>query len=99
MNHSFRSLGVSADVERKLADHGILEPFYIQSLVLPEAIAGRDILAKSPTGSGKTRAFDLPIVERLDSRSAQPAALVLVPTRELAVQVAEAISSFSSGNG
>jgi superfamily II DNA/RNA helicase len=64
---------------------------------LPEAIAGRDILAKSPTGSGKTLAFGLPIVERLDSRSAQPAALVLVPTRELALQVAEEISSFSSG--
>jgi superfamily II DNA/RNA helicase len=99
MSQGFAPLGVSADVERKLADRGIVEPFYIQSLVLPEAIAGRDILAKSPTGSGKTLAFGLPIVERLDRNDARPSALVLVPTRELALQVADEIGSFSSGRG
>jgi ATP-dependent RNA helicase RhlE len=99
MKHSFGALGVSAAVEQALADRGIVEPFIIQSLVLPDAIAGRDILAKSPTGSGKTLAFALPIVERLDSSGGQPAALVLVPTRELALQVADDIASFSAANG
>ena len=52
MKQSFSALGVSAAVEQALAARGMVEPFYIQSLVLPDAIAGRDILAKSPTGSG-----------------------------------------------
>jgi superfamily II DNA/RNA helicase len=99
MSQSFNALGVSADVERKLADRGIVEPFTIQSLVLPEAIAGRDILAKSPTGSGKTLAFGLPLVERIPADGNRPEALVLVPTRELALQVADEIGSFSSAKG
>jgi len=99
MNQSFAALGVSGDVERKLADRGIVRPFPIQSLVLPEAIAGRDILAKSPTGSGKTLAFGLPVVERLDPNGSRPQALVLVPTRELALQVADEIGSFGPARG
>jgi ATP-dependent RNA helicase RhlE len=99
MNHSFCALGVSAAVEQALADRGIVEPFTIQSLVLPDAIAGRDILARSPTGSGKTLAFGLTIVERLDPAGARPEALVLVPTRELALQVAEEVGSFASAKG
>src|SRR3954454_22095966 len=94
---SFGSLGVTAEIERKLVSRGFVEPFYIQSLVLPEAIRGRDILAKSPTGSGKTLAFGLPLGERLSEDGNRPEALVLVPTRELALQVAEEIGSFSSG--
>jgi ATP-dependent RNA helicase RhlE len=93
---SFGSLGVTAEIERKLVARGFVEPFYVQSLVLPEAIRGRDILAKSPTGSGKTLAFGVPIVERLSEDGNRPEALVLVPTRELALQVAEEIGSFSS---
>ena len=62
-----------------------------QSFVLPDALAGLDVLAKSPTGSGKTLAFAIPIVERTTSRDKRPSALVLVPTRELAVQVTEAL--------
>src|SRR3954447_5384547 len=93
---SFGSLGVTAEIERKLVSRGFVEPFYIQSLVLPEAIRGRDILAKSPTGSGKTLAFGVPIVERLSEDGNRPEALVLVPTRELALQVAEEIGTFSS---
>jgi superfamily II DNA/RNA helicase len=99
MNHSFCALGVSAAVEQALADRGIVEPFTIQSLVLPDAIAGRDILGRSPTGSGKTLAFGLTIVERLESTSARPEALVLVPTRELALQVAEEVGSFAAAKG
>ena len=99
MKHSFSALGVSAAVEQALAALGFAEPFFIQSLVLPDAIAGRDILAKSPTGSGKTLAFGIPIVERLDRDSARPEALVLVPTRELAIQVAEEVELVRVGEG
>ena len=65
MSHqSFRELGVSARVSDALAARSIHVPFTIQSLVLPDALAGLDVLAKSPTGSGKTLAFAIPIVER-----------------------------------
>jgi ATP-dependent RNA helicase RhlE len=84
----FRSLGVSEAVSNGLAVRGIAAPFQIQALVIPEALAGGDILAKSPTGSGKTLAFAIPIVERLNTDD-RPAALVLVPTRELCAQVTD----------
>src|SRR5258708_17965232 len=96
---SFSALGVSAAVEHALAARGITEPFKIQSLLLPDALAGRDVLAKAPTGSGKTLAFGIPLVERIDPKGAAPVALVLVPTRELALQVADAISSFARVKG
>jgi len=72
-----------------LAARGIATPFQIQALVIPEALSGGDVLAKSPTGSGKTLAFAIPIVQRLDPADPRPGALVLVPTRELCVQVTE----------
>ncbi|HEX8099470.1 MAG TPA: DEAD/DEAH box helicase [Actinomycetota bacterium] len=84
---SFIDLGVSAPVVETLAARGITAPFPIQSLVLRDALAGRDILAKSRTGSGKTLGFAIPIVEQLRPSDRRPAALILVPTRELAAQV------------
>src|SRR5580765_842187 len=96
MEQSFSALGVSAAVEQALAAGGIVEPFRIQSLVLPDAIAGRDVLAKAPTGSGKTLAFGIPLVERVARDGKTPEALVLVPTRELALQVADAIQTFAT---
>jgi ATP-dependent RNA helicase RhlE len=88
MSHqSFRDLGVSADLVDALATRSILEPFPIQAHVLPDALAGIDVLAQSPTGSGKTLAFAVPIVERTEQSDRHPSALVLVPTRELAAQV------------
>jgi ATP-dependent RNA helicase RhlE len=84
---SFRELGVSPPVVGELAARSIDQPFRIQELVLPDALAGVDILARSPTGSGKTLAFAVPIVERTIPGDACPSALVLVPTRELAAQV------------
>lgn len=86
---SFRELGVSAPIVDALAPRGIHAPFRIQSLVLPDALAGLDVLARSPTGSGKTLAFAIAIAERLSHRDSGVRALVLVPTRELAAQVAE----------
>jgi ATP-dependent RNA helicase DeaD/ATP-dependent RNA helicase RhlE len=88
VSKSFQELGVSAPVAAVLAKQGITDPFAIQSLVLPDALAGLDILAESPTGSGKTLAFGLPLVERTAGRNAYPGALVLAPTRELAIQLA-----------
>jgi ATP-dependent RNA helicase RhlE len=96
MQLSFNALGVSAAVEQALAALDIVEPFRIQSLVLPDALAGRDVLGKAPTGSGKTLAFGIPLVERVSRDGKTPEALVLVPTRELALQVADAIQTFAT---
>ena len=97
MSQQFRSLGVSEAICDALATRGIDAPFQIQSLVIPEALRGGDVLAKSPTGSGKTLAFAIPIVQRVDPADLRPAALVLVPTRELAAQVTEEFEYVSAG--
>ena len=96
---TFTGLGVSRPVADALANRGITVPFAIQSRVIPDGLAGRDVLAQSPTGSGKTLAFGIPLVERLSSDEKVPAALVLVPTRELATQVAEELSAAANARG
>jgi superfamily II DNA/RNA helicase len=85
----FVDLGASEIVADALAKRGIDGAFPIQALVLPDALAGRDVCARSRTGSGKTLAFAIPIVERLQASGRSPNALILVPTRELASQVTE----------
>ena len=97
MQQSFSELGVCARIVRKLAERDIHEPFPIQTRVIPDALSGRDVLAKSPTGSGKTLGFAIPILERLDVAGRHPAALVLVPTRELATQVAREFEALAPG--
>ncbi len=87
MFQSFEALGVSAPVVSALAKRGIESPYAIQSRVLPDGLAGVDLLAASPTGSGKTLAYGIPLVERIAGTNAHPGGLVLVPTRELATQV------------
>ena len=89
MLQSFTALGVSAPVVEALARLDIRSPFAIQALVLPDALAGVDVLAASPTGSGKTLAFGIPLIERTVGASGHPGALVLVPTRELASQIVD----------
>ncbi|MGI8421298.1 MAG: DEAD/DEAH box helicase [Gaiellaceae bacterium] len=96
---TFHALGVSDPVVDALAARDIITPFAIQTLVLPDALKGLDVLAKSPTGSGKTLAFALPIVERLTPDSPRPSAVILVPTRELASQVAEEFSYLAPARG
>jgi len=96
---SFRELGVSAPVADALAARSIHTPFKIQELVLPDALAGLDVLARSPTGSGKTLAFALPIVEHTETSDPRPSALVLVPTRELASQVTDEFQSLVGAKG
>ena len=90
---SFGDLGVSSEVASALERSGIVTPFPIQALVLPDALAGLDMLAKAPTGSGKTLAFGLPVVERAAAEDGTPSVLVLVPTRELAAQVARELGA------
>jgi ATP-dependent RNA helicase RhlE len=90
---------VSAELVSALAARGIHAPFPVQTLVVPAALRGTDVLAKSPTGSGKTLAFALPIVERLEPGEARPGALILVPTRELAVQVGEELELLAPLHG
>ncbi len=99
MSQSFQALGVSAPVVRALGARNIHRPFAVQELVLPDALGGLDILAEAPTGSGKTLAFGLPLVERTAATGAQPAALVLVPTRELATQVAADLRPLAETKG
>ena len=72
MLQSFTALGVSAPVVEALSRLGIRSPFAIQALVLPDALAGVDVLAASPTGSGKTLAFGIPLIERTVDASAHP---------------------------
>ena len=96
---SFRELGVSARIIDTLAARSILEPFEIQASVLPDALAGLDILAKSPTGSGKTLAFAIPIAERINRDDDGPRALVLAPTRELAQQVSDELVAVGRTKG
>jgi ATP-dependent RNA helicase RhlE len=86
---SFADLGVSKPVVRALAQRGIEQPFPVQHAVIRDALAGEDLLVQSPTGSGKTLAFGVPLVDRIEASGKRPSALVLVPTRELASQVAE----------
>jgi ATP-dependent RNA helicase RhlE len=97
---TFRDLGVSDEVVETLAARGIELAFPIQSMVWEDARAGRDTLARSRTGSGKTLGFAVPIVERLDPDAAPlPSALVLVPTRELAQQVKDELSDIAKAKG
>ncbi|MGX4657300.1 DEAD/DEAH box helicase [Micromonospora sp. SCSIO 07396] len=91
----FADLGLPRQLVDALARQGITTPFEIQRATLPDALAGRDVLGRGQTGSGKTLAFGLPIVARLAelnrARPLHPRALVLVPTRELAMQVNDAL--------
>jgi ATP-dependent RNA helicase RhlE len=96
---SFSGFGVSEPVVAALARRSITAPFSIQDLVLADALAGNDVLARSPTGSGKTLAFAIPVVERLNTADARLSALVLVPTRELAIQVAEEFEDIARSRG
>jgi superfamily II DNA/RNA helicase len=92
----FAELGVPADLAAVLADRGITSPTPIQAATLPDSLAGRDVLGRGRTGSGKTYAFLLPLVTRLQAsgrsaRARKPRALVLAPTRELVNQIEEAL--------
>ncbi len=94
MTLSFESLGLSASRVSQLESLGFTSPTNIQAQAIPEILQGNDVVAKSQTGTGKTAAFALPILEQIDSTTRGVQALILTPTRELAVQVCTAITSF-----
>ena len=97
---TFASLGIRAEVLATLTALGYEEPTPIQAEAIPPVLAGRDLLGQAATGTGKTAAFALPILERIVPGTApEPVALVLVPTRELAVQVSEAIYRYGRSLG
>jgi ATP-dependent RNA helicase DeaD len=94
MQRSFESFGLSDEVLKVLGEMGFEEPTPIQTEAIPIMLTGRDVMAQAQTGTGKTAAFGLPIVDRLNPAMRGPQALILAPTRELAVQVAEAMHHF-----
>lgn len=96
MTLTFQSLGLSEARVNHLEKVGFTSPTTIQSQAIPELLAGRDVVGQSQTGTGKTAAFSLPILERIDVEKRAVQALILTPTRELASQVAEAIGDFSN---
>ena len=98
---TFADWGLSSSLSKLLADRGIVAPTPIQARTLPDSLAGRDVLGRGRTGSGKTYAFLLPLVTRISASSSprlpgRPRALVLVPTRELATQIQAALAPLAS---
>ena len=88
MGVGFSELGIEKDLVEELNNQGITEPFEIQKITIPDILEGRDVCGKAKTGSGKTIAFGLPLVQLLPvSKPGKPTGLALVPTRELAIQV------------
>ena len=92
---SFQSLGLSPEILQVLAELGFSDPSPIQAAAIPPLLAGKDVRGQASTGSGKTGAFALPILERILAQPENwPHALILCPTRELASQVAREIRKF-----
>ncbi len=94
---TFAGLGLPEGVVRKLAQNGVTTPFPIQAATIPDALAGKDILGRGRTGSGKTLSFGLPTLAQLAggrTEKHKPRAVILTPTRELAMQVADALQPY-----
>lgn len=92
---SFANLGISPLVENILKQQGIEQPTPIQEKAIPEVIAGKDVIAQAQTGTGKTLAFLLPILEKLDADADHIQALIVTPTRELALQITSEVQKFA----
>ncbi|MYV68047.1 DEAD/DEAH box helicase, partial [Streptomyces sp. SID2131] len=94
---TFADLGLPEGVVRKLAQNGVTTPFPIQAATIPDALAGKDILGRGRTGSGKTLSFGLPLLATLaggHTDKKKPRGVILTPTRELAMQVADALQPY-----
>jgi ATP-dependent RNA helicase DeaD len=94
MSQSFEQLPVKGEILRGLRDLGFKEMFPIQTAAISSLLEGRDVIGQAKTGTGKTAAFGVPMIERIDSREDSVQALILVPTRELAQQVASDLMNF-----
>ena len=96
---TFRELGLSEPVLRSIGEMGFEEPTPVQVRTIPMLLQGRDVVAQALSGTGKTAAFGIPLVERIDIERLVPQAVVLAPTRELAVQVAEHLNGIGRHRG
>jgi ATP-dependent RNA helicase DeaD len=94
--NQFANLGLSKKLVAALDKSGYKTPTPIQAQTIPSLLAGRDVLGQAQTGTGKTAAFALPILDRIDTKQKRPQVLVLAPTRELAIQVAESFEKYAS---
>ncbi|NJN98431.1 MAG: DEAD/DEAH box helicase, partial [Anaerolineales bacterium] len=92
---SFDTLGLSEPLRQAINDLGYEAPTPIQVKTIPLLLAGQDVIGQAQTGTGKTAAFALPILQKLDPKQNAVQALILTPTRELAIQVAEAIHVYA----
>ncbi len=92
MVETFEALGVAAPILRAVREMGFEEPTPIQKAAIPVAMTGRDMIGQAQTGTGKTAAFGIPVLQRIDTTKPAPQAIILSPTRELAVQSAEEIN-------
>lgn len=101
-DNAFAKMGLPEAIVQRLAADGITEPFAIQAATIPDALAGKDVLGRAQTGSGKTLGFGLPLLTRLIGRRSaprRPRAIVMVPTRELAMQVNDALEPLAVAAG
>jgi ATP-dependent RNA helicase DeaD len=98
MTKTFEELGLSAELTRALKENGFEAPFPIQEAAIPFVLAGKDVVGQAHTGTGKTAAFSLPILQKI-KRNGSIQALILVPTRELAVQVTTEINKLAKYTG
>ena len=92
---NFSDLGLSDSILKTLSSLGYETPSPIQAAMIPHIMAGRDVLGQAQTGTGKTAAFALPLLQKIDLKATKPQVLVLAPTRELAIQVAEAFQKYA----
>jgi ATP-dependent RNA helicase DeaD len=95
----FQELGLSKPVLKAIEEMGFEEPTPVQEQAIPLLMQGKDVVAQALTGTGKTAAFGIPMIERIDTHRDQPQAVVLAPTRELALQVSEQISRLGRQRG
>ena len=93
---TFAELGLSEPLLAALAHLGYEQPTPIQEQAIPELLAGRDVIGQAQTGTGKTAAFGLPLLEFVDPESPEVQALVLTPTRELCIQVTQALRAYGA---
>ena len=92
---AFSDLGLSAQILQTLEELGYTEPTPIQEQAIPELLAGHDVIGQAQTGTGKTAAFGLPLLQYLDPSSQETQAIVLTPTRELCIQVTQALRAYA----
>ncbi|WP_410771944.1 DEAD/DEAH box helicase [Fontibacillus sp. BL9] len=96
---SFTGLGLDETLAARLADFGITEPSPVQAECIPAALAGRDVLAQSQTGTGKTLAYLLPLLQNIDAEGKNLQGLILAPTQELAMQIVREVEKYGEARG